>query len=328
MNSLQDALRSANSLMQKYFVPIIVGCFALGGMFPDVLGSFKPWVPWLFAAMTLTGALRVSLKEIKHALLSPFQIVTALAVLHVIFPALVFLIGKAGLANDPDLYAGLALLSAVPTAVSGIMWVTLMKGNVALGVTLVTLDSILSPLVVPATVMIVAGAAVSFDAGSLMVSLLWMVVVPTIIGVTLHEATDGRIAEAVAPYGAVFCKLVLGSVIAINVGASWEKVASYTGNFLVLFSILLGMTLLGFAVAWTVARLLIRDPADATTITFVSGMRNISAGVVLAMSGFDPLVSIPVTGAILFQQPVAALVARLMQRRRAGTVSASEAVSV
>ena len=37
-------------------------------------------------------------------------------------------------------------------------------------------------------------------------------------------------------------------------------------------------------------------------------MRNISAGVVLAMSGFDPLVSIPVTGAILFQQPVAALV--------------------
>ena len=96
------------------------------------------------------------------------------------------------------------------------------EGNVALGVTLVTLDSILSPLVVPATVMIVAGAAVSFDAGSLMVSLLWMVVVPTIIGVTLHEATDGRIAEA-GPIRCGFLQTRLGISDAINVGLPGRK---------------------------------------------------------------------------------------------------------
>ena len=55
------------------------------------------------------------------------------------------------------------------------MWVTLMK-ECGAGVTLVTWIRFES-LVVPATVMIVAGAAVSFDAGSLMASLLWMVVV-------------------------------------------------------------------------------------------------------------------------------------------------------
>lgn len=326
MSSLHDLLRSANGAMQKYFAPMIIACFFAGGMFPNTLGSLKPIVPWLFAAMTLTGALRVSVKEIRHAFLSPFQIVTALFVLHVIFPAIVFAMGKAGLANDPDLYAGLVLLSAVPTGVSTIMWVTLMKGNIALGVTLITLDSVLSPLVVPLTVMVMAGATVSFDASSLMTSLLWMVVVPTVIGVALHEATRGRIAASVAPYGAVFSKLALGGVIAINVGASWDRVTSYTGNFLLLSSLLLGMTLLGFVVARIVARLLIRDHSDAMTITFVSGMRNISAGVVLAMSGFDPRVSIPVTGAILFQQPVAALVARLLQRGEART--ASETASV
>jgi len=316
--SSRDVLESVNAAMQKYFAPIIVACFAAGGMFPETLGSFKPIVPWLFGAMTLSGALRISLKEIKRALLSPFQIVTALGVLHVLFPVIIFLIGRVGLVRDPYLYAGLVLLSAVPTGVSTIMWVILMNGNVALGLTLVTLDSILSPLIVPLTVMILAGKTVSFDASSLMISLLWMVVVPTIIGIALHELTQGRIASSVAPYGAVFSKLALCGVIAINVGASWERVASYTGNYVLLFGLLLGMTLLGFVVARIVAKMLIRNRADAVTVTFVAGMRNISAGVVLAMSGFDPLVSIPVTGAILFQQPTAALVARFIQRKESG----------
>lgn len=317
MGSHLALFQSINAALQKYYVLMIVACFAAGGIFSDAVGSLKPAVQWLFAAMTLMGALRVGVKDVKDVLLSPFQIITALAVLHVVFPALVFVMGRAGLVTDPNLYTGLALLAAVPTGVSSIMWVTLMKGNVALGLTLITLDSVLSPLIVPATVMLLAGEVVEFDASSLMASLVRMIVVPTIIGVTLHELTRGRVAAFFAPIGGVFSKLALGAIIAINVAASWPRMALYTGDFLTLSALLLGMVLLGFAVAYLVARAAIRDRTDAVTITFIAGMRNISAGVVLAMDSFDPLVSIPVTGAILFQQPVAAVVARFLQRKHA-----------
>lgn len=315
MSSYVVLFQSINARLQRYYVLMIVTCFAVGGVFCDAIGSLKPAVQWLFAAMTLVGALRVGVKDIKDVLLSPFQIVTALIVLHVLFPALVYLLGRAGLARDPNLYTGLALLAAVPTGVSSIMWVTLMRGNVALGLTLITLDSVLSPLFVPVTVMLLAGTIVEFDASSLMASLVRMIVIPTIIGVTLHELTRGRVAVTVGPVGAVFSKLALGAIIAINVAASWPRMASYTGNFMALFALLLAMVLLGFAVAYLVARSVIRDRADAVAVTFIAGMRNISAGVVLAMEGFDPLVSIPVTGAILFQQPVAAVMARLLQEK-------------
>jgi predicted Na+-dependent transporter len=260
---------------------------------------------------------RVNVKQIRGVFVAPLPIFAALVTLHLFFPALVYLAGRIGIVSDPDLYTGIVLLSSIPTGVSTIMWVTAMGGNVALGLTLITLDSVLSPVVVPATVKLLAGAVVDFDAADLMSSLVKMIVIPTIIGVAVNEASKGRVAARVAPYGGVFAKAALGAIIGVNVAASWDRVAAYTGNFAVLLSMLLAMTLLGFVAAYLVARVAIRDRVDLVTVTFVAGMRNISAGVVLAMDSFGPLVSIPVTAAILFQQPVAAVIARFLHRQDA-----------
>lgn len=306
---------SIDRTMQKYLPLVMLTCFAAGGVFSEEIGGLKSAVPWLFAAMTFIGALRVNVKQIRGVFAAPVPILAALATLHFVFPILVYLARGIGIVTDPDLYTGLVLLSSVPTGVSTIMWVTAMGGNVALGLTLITLDSVLSPLVVPATVKLLAGAVVDFDAGALMSSLVKMIVIPTIIGVVVNETSKGRVAASVAPYGGVFAKVALGAIIGVNVAASWDRVASYTGNFAALLAILLTMTVLGFAAAYVVARVAIRDRADSITVTFVAGMRNISAGVVLAMDSFGPMVSIPVTSGILFQQPVAAMIARLLQGR-------------
>ena len=57
-----------------------------------------------------------------------------------------------------------------------------------------------------------------------------------------------------------------------------------------------------------------RSPQNMMSMVFSVGMRNISFGSVLAVTYFPALVAVPVTLGMLYQQPLAALVAFLNKR--------------
>ena len=67
------------------------------------------------------------------------------------------------------------------------------------------------------------------------------------------------------------------------------------------------------AVSWMIGKWLRWDRAKVVTLTFCGGMRNISAGAVLAVSYFPAPVAVPVVLGMLFQQVLAALSGRLVQ---------------
>jgi tagaturonate reductase len=53
--------------------------------------------------------------------------------------------------GDTDTVAGFVLLYSGPTAVAGFIWVSILGGDPALCLTLILIDSLLSPLVTPWT---------------------------------------------------------------------------------------------------------------------------------------------------------------------------------
>jgi predicted Na+-dependent transporter len=57
-----------------------------------------------------------------------------------------------------------------------------------------------------------------------------------------------------------------------------------------------------------------RSRDTVATMVYNVGMRNISFGSVLAVTYFPPAVAIPVTLAMLYQQPLAAVVSHLFHR--------------
>ena len=75
---------------------------------------------------------------------------------------------------------------------------------------------------------------------------------------------------------------------------------------------MLGIAALGYALGWVCAVLLKRKRNLIVSMTFGCGMRNISAGAVIAAAYFPGEVMFPVMIGTLFQQVLAACYAQLL----------------
>jgi predicted Na+-dependent transporter len=71
------------------------------------------------------------------------------------------------------------------------------RGDGALTLAIILLDTILAPFVVPFTTKVLLGTTVVFDSSGMAFSLIAMVVVPTVIGVALNELSKGSVPKMV-----------------------------------------------------------------------------------------------------------------------------------
>jgi predicted Na+-dependent transporter len=289
----------------------------VGFLFPGILIQVRPLVPLLFSTMTLSGALRLTLREFGLTLKSPLGIGLFFVSSHILMPLAVLLITPL-VFQDQDTIAGYILLYSVPTAVSGFIWVSMFNGDRALGLTLIMLDTLLAPVVVPGTMSILLGAKVSLDMTGIALSLIGMVVVPTIIGVGINEISRGKVPDLVCPYLNPLSKLCMVTLIAANASPVAHRIhlddprVWLTGALCVVFA------MAGYVISKITGMLGRLSPAKHTTLFFSGGLRNISAATTIAIDFFPPAAALPCLLGIVFQQVMAAIMGRLLLGRRGG----------
>lgn len=271
-------------------------------------------IPWIFAFMTFSGSLSSNFRSLQHAISRPLPILLTMIILHIIMPIWAWSIGSLTFTGDILTITGLILGMVIPTGITSFLWVSIYKGNIALTLSIILIDTLLSPFIVPLTLSFFVGTEVEMDVWNMMKGLIGMVVIPSILGMSLNQITNGKIKENLGPRLAPFSKISLGLVVMIN-GA---VVAPFLSNvnvklvnigivvFLIAFS--------GYLFAFTIGKLLKLDKETIITLTFTGGMRNISAGAVIAVSYFPPAVAVPVVLAMLFQQVLASLYGAMLTR--------------
>jgi predicted Na+-dependent transporter len=232
-------------------------------------------------------------------------------------PLIAWGLGSLAFAGDPLTITGIVLASAIPTGVTSLMWVTLYRGSVPLTISIVLADTMLSPFVVPATMKLLVGASVAIDAWAMMKGLLLMVVLPSLLGMLLHERTGGRVHERWSVRLAPFSKLAMALVIALNGAVIAPYLRHPTAKLLGLAAFVLLVAALGYVLGALAARLFRWDRGISVALTFNGGMRNISAGAVLALAFFPAPAAIPVVLGMLFQQTLASLFGFLLHRKAA-----------
>jgi bile acid:Na+ symporter, BASS family len=167
---------------------------------------------------------------------------------------------------------------------------------------------------VPASLSLIVGQKVEMDSWSIMTGLLWMVVIPSLIGMLFNHLTKGRIKDTLGKQLSPFSKIGIGIVVAINSSA----VAPFLKHinlklFLIAFTVLF-IAVSGFALAWLLGTLLKQSRDTKASLLFTGGMRNISAGAVIAVQYFPAAVAVPVVIGMLFQQVLASLFGFLFYR--------------
>lgn len=300
---------------EKYMFIIIPGSLILGFICSQALLPFVSWTPYLFGYVTLVMALGCGLEHLKWVLKRPAPIAIVLVLSHIIAPLFAYGLGSILFGANSDYTLGLVLFTSIPLGVSSVLWVGLSHGNVALMLALVVLDSALSPFVVPFLIEGFFGTQIAFDSMSLMKDLFVIVVLPTLIGVTLYELSGGKIKKLTSPVAIPLSKVGFTSVVMLNAAAIAPHILQLKNDMLIVVPSVIIVVAICYVMGYYGSNLLLKPSREIkVTLSYAAGMRNISLGMVLAMSYFSPKASVPVVLGIMVQQPLATLFHACMKR--------------
>ncbi|MDR2536800.1 MAG: bile acid:sodium symporter family protein [Treponema sp.] len=307
-----DFTFALNRCLERLMPILTPSGIVMGFLFSPVFIHLRPFVPWLFALMTLSGALKLRVRELVAAVRKPAPILYFLLAAHVIIPLVVFSI--CSLIFDADTLSGYALLFAVPTAVSGFIWVSIYHGDGALALAIVLFDTLLSPLVVPGTMSLLLRTQVTLDMSGIAISLVLMVLVPTVLGVGANELSGGKLPPIVSPLNVV-SKLCLVLVIAANASPVASQIQLDNPKVYLIAALCIGFSAFAYICAKLIG-ILGRLPREKrVTLFFVIGLRNISAATTIAIQFFPVAASLPCLLGIVFQQVLAALMGKALMGR-------------
>lgn len=306
---LRVEITAINEWLGKRMFLVVLGALATGYILkvPDS-SMVRFLLVALFAYMTFVTSLGTSLKSFIQVLAKPWIPLWALLLIHVVAPLTAWLLGSLFYADAPQIQLGLLVGAAIPVGVTSIIWTAIAKGNIQVALVAVTIDTLIVPILLPAYYQIVVGQAVAINYHSLVIQLLLMVTIPSIAGMLLHDWTGGKTVKFSKGIGGVSSKLALFIIMIFNASlVSPDFVWSL--DTIKLMGVVLTMVISGYVLGYVGSLCIRKCPRDMKVAMIYSvGMRNISCGLVIAITYFPPAVAVPIILGMIFQQPIAAMI--------------------
>lgn len=319
-------LHKFNFFIQKWIAVLTPLSLVLGVLLEDVGGHLLFLVPWLFAFMTFSSSLSMKLNDIKVFTKYYKTILFSIAFLHILMPIWAYFLSTI-IFDDHLLTIGYVISVAVPSGITSVIWVNMCRGNVSLSLSIILIDTLLSPLIMPFLLQIIVGESIVIDTTSIIIDLLWMIVLPSIVGIVLNEVSKGSIQQTLGKYLAPLSKLSLFGVIMINSSAVAPYLKDINLELIGVIFIVLFLSISGYLFAMLLGRFIWKDSSIFTSFVFTVGMRNIAVGVIVATSYFPSKVAMPVVFGMLFQQVLASFFSKMIQKNRLKSEDLAELTS-
>lgn len=179
-------LNRFNKFIEKWMALVTPACLVFGVLFPQIAKYGVPFVPFVFAFITFTGALKSQFRDVANVFKTPWALLIVMVLLHLVIPGVACGLGNLIFPDNSNLITGIVLEFAVPTAVVSLMWVTIYSGNNAMSLALVVIDTVLAPFLIPATLHVMVGSRVQIDGTQMMRQLIFMVALPAVLAMTLN----------------------------------------------------------------------------------------------------------------------------------------------
>lgn len=306
-------LEKLNIFLQKYIAILTPLSLVIGVLLENIGQHLLFLVPWLFAFMTFVGSLNMKFKDVKIFVKHPALILFSIIFLHLLMPLWAYFLSTI-IFDDHLLTVGFVLSVAVPTGVTSIIWINICKGNLPLGLSIILIDTLLSPFILPFMLYIVSGEKIQLDVASLVLNLILMIVIPTILGIVVNELSKGEIPKKLGKKLTPFSKLCLFAVIMINSSAIAPYLIDFNLQLISIILLVFTIAVSGYIFAFLIGRYILKDYAQMTTLVFTGGMRNIAIGVIIATTYFPSKVAMPVVFGMLFQQVIASIFSKVVAK--------------
>lgn len=272
--------------MQNYlFTLAVVAAAALAVLFPEAFTEVNGWplknliVPLLQIIMLGMGA-TMSWDEFRNVLRMPKAVVIGLVCQYTIMPGIGF-----GLAHTvglpPEVAAGVVLIGCSPSGLASNVMAYIAKANVALSITITTLATLLSPLLTPALMKLLAGQLVEIRFLTMMWDMLQMVILPVVVGLLVNQllGTRGAWLRRILP---VLSMAGIATIIVV-VTAAGSTALRNVGWVLAVAVVV--HNALGYLLGYWGARAAGLDEQSCRTVSLEVGLQNagIASGIALKM---------------------------------------------
>ena len=299
--------------ISEYMGVLVLVAALLALMFPSVLQQIRPTVinPLLGVIMFGMG-LTLNLKDFKIVFSRPKDVIIGCLAQFTIMPLLAWGLSKA-FQLDEALALGVVLVGCCPGGTASNVITYLAKGDLALSVGMTGVSTLLAPLLTPLLTWALAGKSVDVDVVGMLLSILWVVILPIVVGL-ITKAIWPKFTEKATAYLPAVSSLAIAFIVAIIIGANANKLMA--GGLIIVIAVMLH-NICGLGLGYLIGRLLGLSEPKKRAISIEVGMQNSGLASSLATIHFAayPMATIP--GAIfsVWHNISGAIIARIYTRR-------------
>ena len=281
--------------------------------FPGVFSQVKPTVinPLLGIIMFGMG-LTLRADDFRIVFSRPKDVIIGCVAQFTVMPLLAWTLARL-FALDEALTVGVVLVGCCPGGTASNVITYLAKGDLALSVGMTGVSTALAPVLTPLLVLLLAGKSVDVDVAGMLMSILWVVILPIVAGLLVKRIWPRQTTAATA-YLPALSTLAICAIVLIVIAANASKLMS-SGLIVILVVMLHNVG--GLAVGYAIGTLLRLPAAKRKAISIEVGMQNSGLASSLATLHFAayPMATIP--GAIfsVWHNISGAIVARLYTLR-------------
>ncbi len=281
-------------------------------LFPDTLGHLKPRLinPLLGVIMFGMG-LTLKAEDFKVVFSRPRDVLVGCLAQFTVMPLLAFVLTKV-FRLELALAIGVILVGCCPGGTASNVITYLAKGDLALSVGMTAVSTLLAPVLTPLLVWLLAGETVDVDVVGMLLSILWVVILPIALGLLVKRFSP-RTTEQASAYLPALSTLAICVIVLIVIAANAHKLLD--GGLVILLVVVLH-NVCGLAAGYLIGSILRLAPAKRRAISVEVGMQNSGLASSLATLHFAayPLATIPGALFSVWHNISGAIVAKLYSR--------------
>lgn len=276
---------------------------------PSLFCAIKPTVINPLLGIIMFG-MGMALKptDFRIVLTRPRDIVVGCLAQFTIMPMLAWTLSRV-FSLDEGLAVGVVLVGCCPGGTASNVITYLAKGDLALSVGMTATSTLLAPVMTPLLVWLLAGKSVDVDVIGMLLSILWVVILPIVAGLMVKWLWP-RFTDKATTYLPAVSSLAIAFIVLIVISANAGKLL--VGGLVIVVVVVLH-NLCGLAFGYLIGRLLHLPAPKRKAISVEVGMQNSGLASSLATLHFAayPMATIP--GAIfsVWHNISGAIVARI-----------------
>ena len=289
-------LQKISQFLSNYTSLFIIAIAIVTAFFPKLFVWVKGDIQSsILGLIMLSMGMTLTIDDFKILVSKPIDILVGALAQYTLMPTIAFTLTKVfGL--DPAIGVGLILVGCCPGGVSSNIMSFLCRGDVAFSVGMTTVTTLLSPIVTPILVLLLAGQSIDVDAWGMFRSILMVTLLPVTIGFFLNfffgnKESFGEVRKIMPGVSVLGLACIVGGVVAVN-GEHF-----FTSG-LVIFVAIFCHNALGYLLGFIVGKGLRMGTAKNRTIAIEVGMQNAGLATNLASKHFTALPEAAVVSAV------------------------------